>query len=167
MSESKIHTIKEIAQKISKEDDRRNQLSRTINELLAERQDVLVGFVELSALQLGDAPLDDILTKLKRFNQLLVDYAALGHFEIYQRIMDGKERRESIKAIASEIYPVISRTTDYFVEFNDKYEGADGRDSIQPLADDLSLFGEAMASRIEKEDKLLLEMSDQVLAHSS
>ena len=98
---------------------------------------------------------------------MLVDYAALGHFEIYQRIMDGKERRESIQAIASEIYPVISRTTDYFVEFNDKYEGADSRDSISPLKDDLSLIGEAMASRIEKEDKLLREMSNQVLAHTN
>ncbi len=165
MSESQIHTIKEIAQRISKEDDRRNKLSHTIEELLDERQAVLVGYVELSALQSADAPIDEVLSKLKRFNQLLVDYAALGHFEIYQRIMDGKERRKSIKAIADEIYPVISRTTDYFVEFNDKYEGADRRDSILLLAEDLSLFGEAMASRIEKEDKLLKEMSNQILNH--
>lgn len=163
MSESQIHTIKEIAQKISKEDDRRSRLSHTINELLAERQDVLVGYCELAALEAGGSPLEKILSELKRFNQMLVDYTALGHFEIYQRIMEGKERRESIKAIASEIYPVISRTTDYFVEFNDKYEGADDADSIIPLAQDLSLLGESMASRIEKEDKLLREMSNQVL----
>ena len=167
MAESQIQTIKEVAQKISQEDDRRNKLSHTIDEMLGERQDVLVAFVELAALDSSDAAIDDVLTKLKRFNQMLVDYAALGHFEIYQRIMDGKERRESIQAIASEIYPVISRTTDYFVEFNDKYEGADSRDSISPLKDDLSLIGEAMASRIEKEDKLLREMSNQVLAHTN
>jgi len=167
MSESQIQTIKEIAQKISKESDRRNKLAHIIDELLSERQDVLVSYVELAALEANDAPIDDVLSNLKRFNQKLVDYAALGHFEIYQRIMDGKERRESIKAIASEIYPVISRTTDYFVEFNDKYEGADGRDSISPLSEDLSLIGEAMASRIEKEDKLLREMSNQVLAHTN
>lgn len=163
MSESQISTIKEIAQKISKEDDRRSRLSHTINELLGERQEVLVGFCELAALEAGESPLKDILAKLKRFNQMLVDYAALGHFEIYQRIMDGKERRGSINAIANEIYPVISRTTDYFVEFNDKYDGADDTDSIIPLSADLSLIGEAMASRIEKEDKLLREMSNQVL----
>lgn len=167
MSESQIQTIKEVAQKISKENDRRNKLSHTINELLGERQAVLVTYVELAALEASDAPIDDVLAKLKRFNQMLVDYAALGHFEIYQRIMDGKERRESIKAIASEIYPVISRTTDYFVEFNDKYEGADSRDSILPLSNDLSLIGESMASRIEKEDKLLREMSNQVLIHKN
>ena len=167
MSESQIHTIKEIAQKISQEDDRRSRLSHTITELLEERQEVLVGYCELAALEAGGSPLDDILASLKQFNQMLVDYTALGHFEIYQRIMDGKERRESIKAIADEIYPIISRTTDYIVEFNDKYEGADDVDSIAPLADDLSLLGEAMASRIEKEDKLLREMSNQVLYRSN
>ena len=163
MTESQIHTIKEIAQKISQEDDRRSRLSHTINELLAERQEVLVGYCELAALEASGADIKDLLAELKRFNQLLVDYTALGHFEIYQRIMEGKERRESIKAIANEIYPIIARTTDYFVEFNDKYEGADDKDSIIPLAEDLSLIGEAMASRIEKEDKLLREMSNQVL----
>jgi len=163
MSESQIHTIKEIAKKISEEDDRRSRLSNTINELLGERQDVLVGFCELAALDAGESPIKEILEKLKQFNQMLVDYAALGHFEIYQRIMDGKERRTSIKAIANEVYPVIARTTDYFVEFNDKYDGADDADSLTALASDLSLVGEAMASRIEKEDKLLREMSNQVL----
>ena len=163
MTESQIHTIKEIAEKISKEDDRRARLSHTINELLAERQEVLVGYCELAMLEASQAPLKEILGKLKLFNQMLVDYAALGHFEIYQRIMEGKERRQSIQAIAHEIYPIITRTTDFFVDFNDKYEGADDDDSITPLAEDLNLIGEAMASRIEKEDKLLREMSNQVL----
>jgi regulator of sigma D len=166
MSESQIHTIKEIAQKVSQENDRRSRLSHTINELLGVRQDVLVGFCELAALDAGKGELKDLLKKLKRFNQMLVDYAALGHFEIYQRIMEGKERRQTVKAIAHEIYPVISRTTDYFVEFNDKYEGADDEESLTPLSNDLSLLGEAMASRIEKEDKLLREMSNQILNRS-
>lgn len=167
MSESQIHTIKEVAQKVANENDRRARVSHTINELLGERQEVLVCFCELAALEAAGAPLEDILNKLKRFNQMLVDYAALGHFEIYQRIMDGKERRGSIKAIAEEIYPIIVRTTDFFVEFNDKYEGADDADSIIPLSDDLSQIGEAMASRIEKEDKLLREMGNQILARKN
>ena len=163
MTESNIHTIKEIAQKISAEDDRRGRLSHTIDELLGERQEVLVGYCELASLDSSKAPFEKILDKLNLFNQMLVDYAALGHFEIYQRIMEGKERRQSIQAIAHEIYPIITRTTEFFVEFNDKYEGADGADSLTALSDDLSLVGEAMASRIEKEDKLLREMSNQVL----
>ena len=163
MSESKIHTIKEIAQRISQEDDRRSRLSHTINELLDERHQVLVGFCELAAMESSNSSLEQTLLKLKSFMQDLVDYTALGHFEIYQRIMDGNERRQSIRAIADEVYPVISRTTDYFVEFNDKYDGADDEDSLLPLANDLSMVGEAMASRIEKEDMLLREMSNQIL----
>jgi regulator of sigma D len=163
MAESQIHTIKEIAQKISEENDRRQRLSHTINELLAERQEVLVGYCELAGLEAGGGELDQVLAELRKFTQMLVDYTALGHFEIYQRIMEGNERRESIKAIAHDIYQTISRTTDYFVEFNDKYEGADDRESLIPLQQDLSLIGEAMASRIDKEDKLLREMSNQVL----
>lgn len=163
MTESQIHTIKEIAERISREDDRRSRLAHTINELLEERKLVLSGYCELAALEGAGAEHHETLEKLREFNQLLVDYTALGHFEIYQRIMEGKERRESIKAIASEVYPVIARTTDYFVEFNDKYEGADDAESLEPLSQDLSLIGEAMASRIEKEDKLLREMSNQVL----
>jgi regulator of sigma D len=167
MSESQIQTIKEVAEKISSEDDRRTRVSHTINELLSERQEVLTCYCELAALEASGAPLDKILTQLKRFNQMLVDYAALGHFEIYQRIMDGKERRASINAIAQETYPTIVRTTDFFVEFNDKYDGADDADSIIPLADDLSHIGEAMASRIEKEDHLLREMGNQILEHNN
>ncbi len=167
MSESKIHTIKEIAQRLSKENDRRFRLTHTITELFRERQEVLVCFCELAALDSGNGPIDETLTKLKRFTQMLMDYAALGHFEIYQRIMDGKERRETINAIANEVYPVIARTTDYFLEFNDKYEGADGEDSLTPLSNDLSMIGESMASRIEKEDKLLREMTNQVLQQKS
>lgn len=163
MPNSQIDTIKDIAQKISKEDDRRGRLAHTIDELLGERDEVMANLCDLATIEAKGAPLKEILSKLKRFNQTLVDYAALGHFEIYQRIMEGKERRESIQAIASEIYPVISSTTDNFVEFNDKYEGADDPDSITPLAADLSQIGEAMATRIEKEDKLLREMSNQVL----
>lgn len=163
MSDSQIHTIKEVAEKLANENDRRSRISHTITEMLGERQEVLVGFCELAALEASGAPLGDILEKLKRFNQMLMDYTALGHFELFQRIIDGSERRESIRAIAEDVYPIIARTTNFFVEFNDKYEGADDPDSIIPLAGDLSLIGEAMASRIEMEDKLLRKMGNQVL----
>ena len=167
MSESQIHTIKQVAEKIAHEDDRRSRLSHTITELLKERQEVLVSFCELAALEASGSELDEVLEKLRRFNQMLVDYAALGHFEIYQRIMDGKERRASINAIANEVYPIIARTTDFFVEFNDKYEGVDESESLEPLQQDLSKIGEAMASRIEKEDKLLREMGNQILLRNN
>jgi regulator of sigma D len=103
---------------------------------------------------------------LRNFNQQLVDYTALGHFEIYERIIDGKERRGNIKLVADRVYPSISGTTQLFVDFNDKYEGVDEPESLTNLYSDLSSIGEAMAERIESEDKLLSEISNNLVPPS-
>ncbi len=162
MSESQIDKIAEIAEKISAEENRRTRQSHTINNLLHERQQVLVSMCELAELESGDVPPDTVIHNLRGFNQQLVDYTALGHFEIYERIIDGKERRGNIKMVADRVYPSISGTTQVFVEFNDKYDGVDEPDSLGNLYSDLSSIGEAMAERIESEDVLLREISDSL-----
>ena len=162
MSESQIDKIAEIAEKISAEENRRTRQSHTINNLLHERQQVLVSMCELAELESGDVPPDTVIHNLRGFNQQLVDYTALGHFEIYERIIDGKERRGNIKMVADRVYPSISGTTQIFVEFNDKYDGVDEPESLGNLYSDLSSIGEAMADRIESEDMLLREISDSL-----
>jgi regulator of sigma D len=117
---------------------------------------------ELAELESGDVPPDTVIHNLRGFNQQLVDYTALGHFEIYERIIDGKERRGNIKMVADRVYPSISGTTQVFVEFNDKYDGVDEPESLGNLYSDLSSIGEAMAERIESEDMLLREISDSL-----
>ena len=162
MSESQIDKIAQIAERISAEENRRTRQTHTINTLLEERQQVLVSMCELAELESGEIPSETVIHNLRGFNQRLVDYTALGHFEIYERIIDGKERRGNIKRVADRVYPSISETTQLFVEFNDKYEGADEADSIVDLYKDLSTIGEAMADRIESEDMLLREISDNL-----
>jgi len=162
VSESQIDKIAEIAEKISAEENRRTRQTHTINNLLHERQQVLVSMCELAELESGDVPPDTVIHNLRGFNQQLVDYTALGHFEIYERIIDGKERRGNIKMVADRVYPSISGTTQVFVEFNDKYDGADEPESLSNLYSDLSSIGEAMAERIESEDVLLREISDSL-----
>jgi len=162
VSESQIDKIAEIAEKISAEENRRTRQSHTINNLLHERQQVLVSMCELAELESGDVPPDTVIHNLRGFNQQLVDYTALGHFEIYERIIDGKERRGNIKMVADRVYPSISDTTQAFVEFNDKYDGVDEPESLGNLYSDLSSIGEAMAERIESEDVLLREISDSL-----
>ena len=119
---------------------------------------------ELAELESGEVPPVTVMHNLRNFNQQLVDYTALGHFEIYERIIDGKERRGNIKLVADSLYPLISGTTQLFVDFNDKYEGIDEPESLTNLYRDLSSIGEAMAERIEYEDKLLREISDNLLS---
>jgi regulator of sigma D len=162
VSESQIDKIAQIAERISAEDNRRTRQTQTINSLLQERQQVLVSMCELAELESGEVPTDTVIHRLRNFNRLLVDYTALGHFEIYERIVDGKERRGNIKLVADRVYPLISKTTRLFVDYNDKYEGADEAESLTDLYRDLSSIGEAMAERIESEDMLLREISDNL-----
>ena len=162
MSESQIDKIAQIAERISAEDNRRTRQTQTINSLLQERQQVLVSMCELAELESSEVPAETVLRNLRNFNQQLVDYTALGHFEIYERIIDGKERRGNIKKIADRVYPLISRTTQQFVDYNDKYEGTAEAESLADLYRDLSMIGEAMAERIESEDLLLREISDSL-----
>ena len=162
VSDSHINQIAQIAEKISAEENRRSRQSQTIDSLLQERQQVLVSMCELAELESGEVPPVTVMHNLRNFNQQLVDYTALGHFEIYERIVDGKERRGNIKMIADRVYPLISGTTQLFVDFNDKYEGVDEPESLTNLYSDLSSLGEAMAERIESEDMLLREISDNL-----
>ena len=162
VSDSQIDKIAEIAEKISAEQNRRTRQTHTISSLLHERQQVLVSMCELADLEARDVSAETVIHNLRGFNQQLVDYTALGHFEIYERIIEGKERRGNIKLVADRVYPSISETTQLFVEFNDKYDGADEEDSLTDLYRDLSQIGEAMAERIESEDMLLREISDQL-----
>ena len=155
---TQINTIAEIAQKVSAENDRRKRQSDTIKALISERQEVIVAMCGLAELESKDTSTNTVLENLKAFNQTLIDYTALGHFEIYERIIDGQERREKVKRIANRVYPSISSTTEHFVDFNDKYDGADNHESLVDLYKDLSSVGEAIAVRIESEDKLLNEL---------
>ncbi len=162
MTDSQIDTIARIAEKISAEDNRRTRQSDTIDKLLGERQQVLVSMCELAELEAAEESAPAIIKKLTSFSQTLMDYTALGHFEIYERIIDGRERRGNIKLVADQAYPTISAPTQLFVDFNDKYDGADDSDSLTNLYNDLSSIGESMAERIESEDMLLREISDQL-----
>ncbi|MDV3241666.1 MAG: sigma D regulator [Methylocaldum sp.] len=89
---------------------------------------------------------------------MLIDYISLGHFGIYQRIIDGTERRRKVLELAENIYPRIAETTDAAVEFNDKYETLIGDGLKTHLEDDLSKLGEELAMRIELEDQLISSM---------
>ena len=155
---TQINTIAEIVQKVSAENDRRKRRSETIKALLTERQEVLVAMCDLAEHESKDSSANTVLENLKSFSQTLIDYTALGHFEIYERIIDGQERREKVKRIANRVYPSISSTTNHIVDFNDKYDGADNQESLLDLYKDLSAVGEAMAVRIESEDELLNEL---------
>ena len=140
--------------------DRRERLTTTIASLERLRQEVVVSYCRLAGVSSFGARENESHEvdpeELRRFCQIMVDYTAMGHFEVYQRIIEGKERRQAVKDVASEVYPRIASTTDYLVDFNDKYDGFDGSgDEIDMLERDLSRLGEVIAERGELEDRIL------------
>ena len=141
-------------------EERRSRTSDTINKLLAERQQLLVSFCRVAGLE--PYTLDkSLLTLLREFCQVLVDYVATVHFELYTRIDEGTERRAGVAAVAEQVYPRIAETTEMAVDFNDKYEVVNQEKLAQSLSEDLSRLGQAFASRFELEDRLFTALVER------
>lgn len=139
--------------------DRRARTRKEIKQLISERNEVLALYCSLAGCdghKVTSADEIDLET-LQEFCQLLIDYIATGHFELYSRISEGKERRQEIIKLASTIYPRIEKTTQLAVEFNDTYDGGNHFDDElrNKLPEKLSSLGEELATRIELEDKLI------------
>ena len=139
--------------------DRRSGTRALIDKMLSERQHMLVLFERLA----GVAPYADEMPDnelLQEFSQILVDYIASGHFGLYERIVEGRERRRGVVKLAEELYPRIANTTRVAVEFNDAYEKSNGSSVSEDVTELLSKLGEELAVRIELEDQLITEMLD-------
>jgi regulator of sigma D len=133
--------------------ERRQRTAQLIDELQNERRDLWSLYCQIADLK----PFSDIApikAKLTQFAEVLVDYVSLGHFGLYERILSGTERRESLIAVATDIYPEFSEVTELSISFNDKYEKAGEASALANLADDLSALGESLARRFELEDRL-------------
>ncbi len=137
--------------------DRRSGTRSHIDNMLSDRQRMLVLFERLAGVEpYADELPDDEL--LREFSQILVDYIASGHFGLYERITEGKERRRGVVKLAEELYPRIADTTQVVIEFNDVYEKSNGTNISGNLPQILSKLGEELAVRIELEDQLISEM---------
>lgn len=137
--------------------DRRSGTRSLIDKMLSERQRMLVLFERLAGVEpyADELPNNELL---QEFSQILVDYIASGHFGLYERISQGKERRRGIVNLADKLYPRIANTTRVAIEFNDVYEKSNGERISANLTDLLSKLGEELAVRIELEDQLISEM---------
>ena len=147
-------------------DERRERMAEAIEQLIERRRDVVVVYCELANLeQYRDTEV--VHPKLRKLCQSMMDYTALGHFEIYERIIAGNERRSEVRDVAAQAYPALADTTDILVDFNDKYDVLDERDSMKQLAEDLSRLGETFAARIELEDRILAALGRPVTANDA
>jgi regulator of sigma D len=139
--------------------ERRAGTQELIEKLTRERTEMLVLFCRVAGLEpystekpSVDRPMQEML---QDFCQVLVDYIAAGHFALYERIINGTERRQAVVELAEELYPRITETTDAALDFNDKYDCEDHCEVIDGLWQDLSRLGAEIAMRIELEDRLI------------
>lgn len=134
--------------------ERRVRTREMVDKWLAERQEMLVLYCQLAGLEpyTQDRSTKDLLRK---FCQVMVDYIAFGHFEVYNRISQGDERRMRVLQIAEEVYPKIAEVAEISVAFNDKYDSMNHAQPMDQLDEDLSMLGAELASRIELEDRVV------------
>ena len=135
----------------------RSGTRQLIEDMLTQRTRMLKLLCDLSQHDLRHAD-DTVRETLEDFLSVLVDYIAAGHFGLYERIAMGAERRTPVVETAREIYPRIADTTIAAVEFNERYGTADSPTLAARLAQDLSMLGEEVTTRIELEDRLIQAM---------
>ena len=127
-----------------------------VTKLLAARQNSLVLFHKLAALK-PFPHVDPVQHLLRRFRQALVDYLALGPFEVYQALEDqpADSPYNPARDLARQLYARIALTTQTALVFHDRYDGASSDTDLAELREELSLLGEDLAERIELEDRIL------------
>ncbi|MFV2004192.1 MAG: Rsd/AlgQ family anti-sigma factor [Gammaproteobacteria bacterium] len=146
--------------------ERRARTRKEIKQLIKERNTVLSQYYSLAKLTEDyNNDISNTLELVEEFCQELVDYMAIGHFEIYRRIEEGNERRDEITKLADKIMPRINDTTQIAVAFNDLYDSSSSIDqeAIDQLPNYLAKLGEELATRIDLEDQFI----DILLASSS
>jgi len=134
--------------------EQRKQTKGMIEKLLKERQELMVRFCKVAGLEPYHRS-ESLDSSLQEFCQILMDYIAFVHFEVFAYISRGEERRSGLLALQHEIYPDLVAASEAAVEFNDKYDLSDHALNFDHLADDLSKMGEILANRIDIEDQLI------------
>ena len=126
-----------------------------IQEMLRERQELLVDFCRLTGLDPYTPDDTPTLKRLAHFCQTLVDYAGIVHFEIFEKLADSRPDQQGGRVRARALYQPLLDNTQSLVDFNDRYDTSQPGFSIVRLADDLSALGESLAARFEIEDELI------------
>ncbi|MBE2295003.1 MAG: Rsd/AlgQ family anti-sigma factor [Phycisphaerales bacterium] len=127
-----------------------------VSKLLTARQHSLVLYNKLAALKPFTLA-EPVQHLLRQFRQSLVDYLALGPFELYQALedqpMDSPYR--TARDLARRLYAPIARTTQVALAFHDRYDSDSSTTDLTELRQDLSPLGESLAERIELEDRIV------------
>lgn len=140
----------------------------SVDALLDARHTLLVQFVGLLDARKNRRKCLPSCHAIQEFCSDLMDYVTAGHFEIYQRVVDAIEaasgRRQSV---ANRILPRIQTTTEFVLDFNDKYGGEQiDEEQWLHLDEDLNQLGPILEERFRQEDRLVraLQIMDEIMS---
>lgn len=121
-----------------------------LDRWLHDRHGLVSAFQDLLARPQASGPL------LEEFCAQLVDYLSAGHFEIYEQLL-GEARAFGdgpALALAAQVFPQIEASTAVMLDFNDRCDNGDCRDSAC-VAQELAKLGQLLEQRFELEDCLI------------
>lgn len=114
------------------------------------RHQLVSAFQDLSSRPQASGPL------LEDFCAQLMDYVSAGHFEIYEQLLS--EARafgdEQALSLAAKVFPQIEASTAVMLDFNDRCDNGDCRESAG-LVHELTRLGQLLEQRFELEDCLI------------
>lgn len=143
-----------MTEQLNETQERRTGSQELIEHMLKERNQLLTLLLQVSS-DSSHHESEQLITDLEEFMQVLVDYIAAGHFGLYGRIAEGKERRKAISELAMEIYPRIEQSTQIALAFDEKYNPDNEERELEEFPQDVSKLGEELTTRIELEDQLI------------
>jgi regulator of sigma D len=141
--------------------------SEVIDHWLSTRQDLIVEYCKLAALQpcAAKSAISELpsLNEIDSFCQTLIDYISAGHFKIYDMVME-KWQSTGFKATneINQTYASIVQTTDPLLNFADKYLDLAEDDELADFDKDISWVGETLEVRFEYEDQLIQLIADSL-----
>lgn len=133
-----------------------NNLKPTLENWLNLRQNLIVSFDHLCSFRpfdQADQSKKNLKLALQDFCQKLIDYVAMGQFQVFEALFDQLRSNSHCDPLANKrILANILKTTLAALDFNDTYANTK---NYQKLEENLSFLFERMAHRFELEDKIL------------
>ncbi len=141
-------------------------VNNLIDKWLKERQALIVKLCDLSVNP--GSSVENKVEKLQAFCQLLVDYVSVGHFEVYEQLLqEAKDFNDGEGTeLAQRTIPKIQASTEVALNFNDRFDNIHKvDDGAAELIAELDTLGKTLEDRFELED-LLIESLHKAYADS-
>lgn len=127
---------------------------------LKERRTLLGKYTEIVVALDHRGEDEDLQLRQSVLCELLVDYASVGHFEVFHELVEEAESfGDSSCALAAKLLSEIGATTEVILAYEEKYGDFSGRP--EKLKRDLSALGEVLESRFVLEDQLIASLHNR------